>query len=365
MNFISNTLNNVGKILVSCEDRKKTKDTIRRYNEYKGNYDGIVLSTFKLDLPDGKSREELKDGDEVTFTESAENAISEAAFLENITLEGGRFSAKYVSKKEVADRKREGDRTTLFCIHGCCGNIKGVLFASFEGKETFGDKFDIIPVLWPTKFLNYKKDWEEMAPKAGKLLANLVNDIQNHSFGKVSLLCHSMGNHVVFNNAGRGKPEGAPDAVFENIFMVGADVPNDIFSEKPKQSCFNDDFKYKETKAEHLIQMLNKKTGGKIYVLNTKIDTALQGSSSGIVYLFRLFRPRLGTTGAINIREDFADKVVNIDVTSMIEGEQKPAEMIIDHLYQYDPWAVKLYNDAHIMTDDEFRETYKTYVKKN
>merc|ERR1712025_891962 len=205
---------------------------------------------------------------------------------------------------------------------------------------------------------------QKFAPDAGGILAKLVNDIKKDSFGKVSLMCHSMGNHLVFNNAGKEEPLDAPDVEFQNIFMVGADVPNDIFSERPTETGAENDYGNKRKKAEKMKEMLAK--GGKIYVLHTKIDKALQGSKNA--YDYRDDRERLGTTGAIEIRQDFNkndtknDTVVNIDVTSLIEGEEQPFERFIDHLYQYDPWAVKLYSDVHSMSGDKFRETY---VKKD
>lgn len=352
-------------------------------------YDGLILTTIKLDLPDGKKREDLEDGDEVSFITESGNAEEDAAFLKDIredVVEGKegtnlplvgvtlgaerRIKATYVSNEEAAKIATEGyggetkDHTTLFGIHGCCGNPTDILQLMPEAQKKFGKgkKCYLIPVIWPTRgglladrvWPGYYRDWDTFAPEAGGILAKLVNEIKNGSFGKISLMCHSMGNHLVLNNSGDEYPF-APDAEFQNIFMVGADVPSDIFCENPKQSRSKDDPEYKRKKAENMTKMLAK--GGTIYVFHTNWDHALNGSM--LAQWFRVGLARLGSSGANNIRKIFDGTVKNFDVSRNVLFASDRDDRVFNHLYQFEPWAVEFYSDVHSMNDAQLREKYE------
>lgn len=399
-------------------------------------YDGLILTTIKLDLGCGKSRKDLKTGEKVTFTDSSGNADTEAAFLKDIKVvevehclskfrKKYHYTAKYVSEGDAAAIAREGygdkdqddkpAHTTLFSVHGAGGDPASLLLLSLLGRELFSisKRYYLIPVIWPTEgpksspfsfftalrllpnlftvffdrwnnkkseqklfenlgdrgsaqLLGYPDDWEKFAPKGGKILRDLADNMKNGSFGEVSLMCHSMGNHLVFNNASDLVVDDKNKGVkFQDIFLVGADIKNDSFSKNPSPNSLKTEEEIKD-QALGMKTMLAEK--GKIYVLHTEKDLLLEGSP----YAFnsRPKQPRLGFTGAIDIGGDEADDkeitfsaiVRNIDVTKNVD--RFTFDSLAKHGYVYDPWAMAFYNDvhAHRENEDYIPEKYMSQV---
>lgn len=317
-------------------------------------YDGLMLTTLHLEPEDDKDRSQLVHGDKVRFTEKAVNAKSQkAAFLNNIEeVEDGVFTAKFISNEEAAKIARhDEERTTLFCVHGLSVEAGAKLGKVLGAHESFAKKnvYYPIPVIWATlgHVLGYWSDRKRYAPEAGGILKTIANDIPDGDFGKISLMCHSLGNHLVFNNAGLTSDEKpvAPKVKFQNIFMVAADVPSDIFTENPNQGYFG--IQHKKEKAENMKMMLD--DGGKIYVLYNKNDKALLGSK--IFKFYNFFQKRLGSLGAYEIRKDFEGFVMNFDTTEIFEEAAKKNEKAekpdaLRHGYHYYDWTVDFYNSA-------------------
>jgi len=209
------------------------------YSE-KIEYPGLILTTIMLtDLPDGKSFEDLQDGDEVFFKEFSENG-SNGTFLADIvetdkTLFGTRtFKAKYVSPMAAYKLAKRGYTTTrslgdpywfpLFCVHGFTVQPSDLFQTMAKAYKLFLDgmiHLYPIPVLWSTGKLrlhSYLQDQSGSSLEAGRLI---LNSFPHEIFIEKSLMTHSMGNHAVLNCA-LGLDEETPDARFDNIYMVAA-----------------------------------------------------------------------------------------------------------------------------------------------
>lgn len=306
-------------------------------------------------------------GSKVTFNEKDKNG-SIAVFLKNIikvndTDKSGKreFEATVVSAEEAKEiceiGHGSGKCTPLFSLHGFNvepGEILESDYGVFGTTSTSDMSYYPVPVIWASEgnTLLYTKD-QGNAFAAGLALQAFVDFIPNDIFPRKSLLLHSMGNHVVFNGACLNK---APDVKFENIFMVAADVPYDIFNEKPKNRFFftkqnKMTYGYKKVKAENFFQMLETnsdgKPKGKIYILWNSRDLALRAS-------FLVNREhRLGKVGAgwvdgwfsngrsmSVIRDKYRPYIENLNVT-----RKKISDKLLNHSYELESWAAEYYEE--------------------
>mmetsp|Transcript_13181 Transcript_13181/g.30755 ORF Transcript_13181/g.30755 Transcript_13181/m.30755 type:complete len:326 (+) Transcript_13181:214-1191(+) len=318
-------------------------------------YPNIVVTTIKCDVFD--------DGKVVHFTNDTSPG-KKARFLINVEqIPGDRFGeTKFkadvlITNAEIEAKIAEfGTRCTpLFYLHGYF-NPPSQVFADLEKAcKKFKDNGCIyypIPVLWPTQGgIRYLSDQDGFSQEAGQLLKLLTDIIPNDLFERKSLMMHSMGNHVVFNGACGA---GQPDVEFENIFMVAADVPFDIFHKDPYE-----DYKFrgrfngnKELKADRFVKMLAKNSDGsylgKIYVLHTKRDTVLRFSN------IANFENRIGFRG-IGARRDknwsFDSSIIRDNIKNVYENKDGANELLSDplgHGFQFDDWAIKFYSEKSI-----------------
>lgn len=301
-----------------------------------------------------------KEGDEnkVTFSEADPNG-EEGVFLKNFKLisdesvEKGKreFEATKVDLDEVKSMiyKDGSDVIPLFIVHGFNVEPSSTLAYNYENfhKE---HKYYPIPVIWASEgsTLLYFEDQADDAIGAGKALNALVGVVPNDTFPKKSLVMHSMGNHAIFNGA---CAKGTPDVQFDDIFMVAADVPFDIFHKEPNEFyLFRKNVSgRKYEKATNFFGMLKKegdKPVGKIYVLYHKKDVALAAS------FFTNQESRIGKTGLHWVdgwfRNYYDDKATREDMKPYLEcWDVTDQEMTYDkgtkHSYQLEPWAVSYY----------------------
>lgn len=100
-------------------------------------------------------------------------------------------------------------------------------------QEDEGFEHIVIPVVWPSVGnvkgvidLTLKYDEEQkIALQAGKALSSIA-DVGLKT--DLSLMCHSMGNRVMFSFAREADVRNR----FENIFMVAADVWEEVFNHR-------------------------------------------------------------------------------------------------------------------------------------
>lgn len=312
-------------------------------------YEGLIVTTIKLQgLPDGKTFEDLEDGDKVVFTEMDGNEGSKVSFLKNIEQDANEstkdsyrvYNATFVSPAEAAKiadfGHGNGKCTPLFYVHGFNNEpnwtLGVVMPTALERLKRCREKNTVypIPVVWPVygnkhTIFNYFFDQIRNSKGAGKSLKAFVDGIPSDLFPKKSVMIHSMGNHLVFNGA-LGAEE-APDVIWENIFMVAADIPRVVFSENPGRGDIQ--------KATHMKAILRE--GGKIFVLHHEDDTRLKGSRC------LNLGERLGRHGPNEIRSDLKDTVVVVDTKPFSDNNETDDDPAM-HSYQFEEWAIDVYN---------------------
>jgi hypothetical protein len=259
----------------------------------------IVVTSIKCD------KKVTIDGEErVILDYDADNGDT-AIWLENPTKYGDRsYHAKLIdyntAKDSILDRCNKRGKIPLFCVHGYSVQPNDVIDHIIDhrdgkkGKDFFSkSKYYPVFVIWPSAgqwndkqdtVTGYADDSDVHAPKAGVAFNDFVRNIPDTTFPRKSLMMHSMGNHVVFNGACR---KSAPEVQFENIFMVAADVPHDIFHKDPWEGHDGNNkniWGRKKEKANNFYQMLAKekssgKPKGKVVVLYNGSDKALAFSS--------------------------------------------------------------------------------------
>ncbi len=221
------------------------------------NYDGLIVTTIRLyreNNPEIEIQETLKTGDKVIFNEMDGNEGSKAVFLKDIKQDTSGsnvpsyrvFKATYVSPEDAAKIANEGfgegGCSPFFFVHGFNnepGYTLGEMMVTAMERFSKEKVFYPIPVIWPNygSRLGYKyPDQAQYSLEAGANLKKLFDYIPQGIFPKKTLMCHSMGNHVIFNGAcgvnlpmfPDGPPGPAPGIEFDNIFMVAA-VSCDMF----------------------------------------------------------------------------------------------------------------------------------------
>lgn len=147
------------------------------------------------------------------------------------------------------------DAQLLFYIHGFNNNMEPDIFTN---AETLQKHFNtqqpnlvkVIPIIWPcdddsaVSFVGDYWDDQDAADLSGPGFARALlkfnhwrqeqEQIIHPCFRRMNVLAHSMGNRVLVNalqHFSHKLPQGAVPQLFRNIFMVAADVKNEILEE--------------------------------------------------------------------------------------------------------------------------------------
>jgi len=362
-------------------------------------YKGLIVTTCKITPvvfdKDGKIRVDEKDNTELEYNDmisfdASQTDVDKAVFLHKVVEHPdgvkNKFTARYVPEekagrwasifaqvnKDAKNAKDGKEATPLFCVHGFNVQpdyIMGQMVKDYKKFTDEGFKYFPVPVIWPCS-MNYVGNQINASMGAGKHLAALVKGVSSDHIRRKSLLMHSMGNHVVFDGAcgmkdDKGMVEEEKIRVhFENIFMVSADIPRDVFWKKPwdYDNAWNVNTRFvflnktmkKETygqklqKADNLFSMLQKgndgKPKGKIYVVYNPWDMALI-TSTGLNA-----EKRLGTYGEDEdkIRDEFKGYIKGYNIypdLGHIEDMKK-------HSYQFEVPAIKFYFENALASED-------------
>jgi len=339
-------------------------------------YEGLVVSCINITditVTEGIKTCKFKSTDDTTYKDGA-------VFLKNIRLTGRsadkygqrEFLADVVDVEEVPkiidDNTASGKGKPLFCIHGF-NNEPGYAFDGYrpndiedesmtgsynQARKRFAELFQDdkpeagyypVPVVWPNSG-DYGDD-TELANKSAKALKQLIEMIEVTIPDK-SLLCHSMGNKILCYAVKDGIT-----CNFENIFMVAADVDDDIFNGNTEtgdtwpRRLRGFKFLTKKEKlqvGENIYSMLAEdshgKPKGKVFVCHSNRDRALIGSSTFAMNYFN----RLGRDGVIEDKlvEKFKQYVVNFDCVG------KKCEDSKLHSYQFEEWAINFYESKYV-----------------
>jgi len=190
-----------------------------------------------------------EDSEKVRFSKETKNESDGAFILKNVVDKGKKYEADRVKpedasaviEKALSDSGRE---EVLFYVHGWRNSCRSAINTADEMNKLDIDvkkKFLVIPVVWAMTFkdMDYVDDRTEYAPEAASdflELYNALSEALKDSLVKKSVMCHSMGNFVlrVFAQAHKKVLQDAQITnapVFDDIFMVSADVRWDLFSE--------------------------------------------------------------------------------------------------------------------------------------
>ncbi|EHK0033718.1 alpha/beta hydrolase [Vibrio parahaemolyticus] len=143
----------------------------------------------------------------------------------------------------------------LFYIHGFNNNMEGDIFDNTEKLQQLMDKQSqslvyVIPLIWPcdddhtVAIIDDYWDDQEAADFSGPAFARLLGKFdtwrreeaqqQNPCYKRINVLAHSMGNRVMKNALQEWASKyaaGNMPQLFRNVFMIAADVKNEILEE--------------------------------------------------------------------------------------------------------------------------------------
>jgi len=313
-------------------------------------FEFVVTSIDVIETGDVEDTSSYGEGAKhVTFTGTIQAAKddNDVVFLmrvreaEGSTDDEEKFEAIKVTREIFVEKIVAMDQKILACVHGFqtephtwlrqCGQIQ--TNSSFEHL--------VVPVIWPSvgdKFaasLRYDSE-QEVSLQAGKAFGT-ITDIGEKV--DVSLMCHSMGNRVLFSfakNGGTGK--------LSSIFMVAADVWEQVFNTsvitdtwvQPPWNYWN---LWKDTGLK-LTNML--KEGGQIHVINYSKDRALSAS------IVENRRGRIGRKGLPkdrHIHKSLKEFLVRKDMAAH-EEEIKKIDSSFRHSYHHSPPMAAYYNEV-------------------
>lgn len=176
----------------------------------------------------------------------------------------------------------------LLAVHGFSASPTDAMRGVQSYNKRPDRKYLAIPVIWDTSesLATYATDRRDLAPEAGEALLGLLRDMMEdphfQNRRRLSIMCHSMGNYVLRACAQMRRDNAPP--VFDDIFMVAADVREDLFdmdaNDFPEDrnlgnSCSVEEFDVHVANPGLDVASLARK---KVHVLWSRGDTALMVS---------------------------------------------------------------------------------------
>mmetsp|Transcript_2294 Transcript_2294/g.2623 ORF Transcript_2294/g.2623 Transcript_2294/m.2623 type:complete len:308 (+) Transcript_2294:83-1006(+) len=296
----------------------------------------LFVSLLKINEP----VDSLENGQPVTFNEYTNTVGKRAIFLKDVQqtdilnedIGTKNFTATYVNDAEAARIVNETGRVSFFYVHGWGVQISHVVDHGRTLKDKFRERelYYSIPVLHPITNIEvtpeaweeYKNDQQDMV-QAGDLFRNLnMDDFPP----KKAIMMHSMGNHLIVSSF---QQEFSTE--FQNIFMVAADVPHDIFSGNPGN---NDEYGGYETKTSNMVDALN--DNGMIIITSHERDRALELTGTDINFNNGI--ERIGLNGPNCISRE---KVMFINVSERYEADNGR-----NHGYHLEQFMIDIYEEA-------------------
>ncbi len=256
------------------------------------------------------------------------------------------FKAIKVPLETFRDRLIAENVRLLACVHGFQEEPESWLYTCGKIQSSPDFQHKVVPIIWPSvgkagidASIKYDRE-QTIAYQAGKALAPIAEiGADTH----LSLMCHSMGNRVLFSYAQNCTND---EKKFRDIFMVAADVWEEVFNDRViKDTWFQPPWNYWnlwESSGLKLCNML--KEDGKIHIASNPGDLALVASE-----YWENWRRRLGRYGkkgqGRRIHKDCVDKLVDFDA-SQFEEDIKGEDGEVFHSYQGMEPLIKYYNDV-------------------
>ena len=206
----------------------------------------LIITNLKVEPVEGTDKVEFSrftgSEDEASILYDIHRTNKRVGFLWRYPV----YEAKKTREKSAVLRilgdQKPPTSNILVYVHGFSVSPTDAMKSCAEYNKRQDRKYFAIPVIWDTTEGNlfaYGSDRRDHAPDAGESLKGLLELLMKQSAQsdwahKWSLMCHSMGNYVLRVCAqlrhvdAQGRPEPGK-AIFEDIFMVAADVREDIF----------------------------------------------------------------------------------------------------------------------------------------
>jgi len=259
-----------------------------------------------------------------------------------------KFSAIQVSAEIFVGRLAAKGKKVLACLHGFQG--EPLSWINTCNKIQDHSDFDhlVLPVIWPSvgrpywsyTFPEYYGKEQRIARTAGKAF----NAITAFGTGEISLslMSHSMGNRVLLSFAESQSTD--PAKKFDHIFMVAADVWEEVFNDRVITGKSPGNAKWGDAGLK-LCRMVH----SKIHIVHYEDDNVLWLSSAQNGGILGSTHTRLGRFGkkAQNDRGRLNDECEPI----LVDKDMKPHSTEIKkvdsdaHSYQTCGTIVKYYND--------------------
>jgi esterase/lipase superfamily enzyme len=285
-----------------------------------------VITSIELDQVPGStsmwSFNGLKQG-----TASADHT---ATILHNVTKSRHSFcccTPVYMGTKVTVDyfvnhfNNVKNNKIPLLCVHGF--GTQPPFWLETCAKYPRGKKyrFTAIPVIWPCGDLglvSYFGDRHVALGTAASFLSLLMKS-SLQPLRQVSLMCHSMGNYILW------LVSQSLTNSFDHIFMVAADVDDDIF---------------KDGRKHNVPQMV--RCGGKIHVLFCNRDKALR-----VRRLVHCGRTALGRNGPVDVGQAVQPKIQPVNARAFISAGW------LAHSYYFSAGAIAYYEQVVTADDGE------------
>ena len=289
-------------------------------------YKGLVITSIDVRRPDPNNKKRVEFSGRIRGNENDETAI----VLKNVVevRREGNVPIFQADEVNVAELKKSVKKP-LLCIHGFNVQPEAHLEQCRLNKDKF-EKFYVLPVIWPSTggIQNYLGD-RGYSKGAGEALKKALAKYAG-LFPRKSIMCHSMGNRVL-RYAADGK------FGFDNIFMVAADVNNEMFD----KAYIDNNSEDRRKDGLRIKNMLNKSVS-KIHVLHNRQDFALVGSTA-----VKFGVGRLGAGGArkSKLHPDVKDEIENINCgRKWLNWTPRFAS----HSYQWDDEAIAYYESKFV-----------------
>jgi len=146
------------------------------------------------------------------------------------------LSAIQVSEETFVERLAAKGKKVLACIHGFQTEPLAWIKSCNEIQDHSEFDHIVLPVIWPSvgraKWTLSLPKYYDNEQRVSKTAGKIFNSITAFGAGEISLslMCHSMGNRVLLSFAESQSRD--PAKIFDHIFMVAADVWEEVFNER-------------------------------------------------------------------------------------------------------------------------------------
>jgi esterase/lipase superfamily enzyme len=268
--------------------------------------------------------------------------IYTAKFVDPTNAASGNVATVTAPPPAAASHRGAGvpPKTALFFLHGFNSNPTGV-FNGWRKYQNRNPNREVVPVLWADhqwSIFGYTPDKVYMADPAARAFSDLVDIANSWAFPRRSLVCHSMGNFVLRRLARYVAKTDGVNLAFDDIFMVAADVSDQVFDDDqnhvdPTRPASRDECDGLSilALATHQVHVLH---SSKDWALKARVIPNCGGRALGA-------RGYVAGGHANTCRSEV--NASNVAKLTDINCSNNPRGGCIGHNYQFEGWAIDLY----------------------